>query len=135
MKHSYISKFIFAFILLLATSSGSLFAQGVTTSAMNGTVTDENGDAMPNANVIAVHEPSGTQYGVSTMVNGRFNLLKLRPGGPYTITVSFVGYTTETEENINLKLSQNLELQFVLTPEDIEITGVTVVAEKSSILS
>jgi len=135
MKNSYFCKFIFAFILLLVTSSGSLFAQGVTTSAMNGTVTDASGDPMPGANIIAVHEPSGTQYGVSTMVNGRFNLLKLRPGGPYTLTVSFVGYTTQKEENINLKLSQNLEISFVLTPEDIEITGVTVVAEKSSILS
>ncbi len=135
MKNSYFSKFIFAFIVLLVTSSSSLFAQGVTTAAMNGTVTDANGDPLPNANVIAVHEPSGTQYGVSTLVNGRFNLLKLRPGGPYTLTVSFIGYTTQKEENINLKLSQNLEISFVLTPEDIEITGVTVVAEKSSILS
>jgi len=135
MKNSYFSKFIFAFILLLVTSSSSLFAQGVTTSAMNGTVTDASGDPLPGANIIAVHEPSGTQYGVSTMVNGRFNLLKLRPGGPYTLTVSFIGYTTQKEENINLKLSQNLELQFVLVETDIEITGVTVVAEKSSILS
>ncbi len=135
MKNSYFSKFLFAFILLLVTSSSSLFAQGVTTSAMNGTVTDASGDPLPGANIIAVHEPSGTQYGVSTMVNGRFNLLKLRPGGPYTLTVSFIGYTTQKEENINLKLSQNLELQFVLVETDIEITGVTVVAEKSSILS
>ncbi|MCH7964287.1 MAG: carboxypeptidase regulatory-like domain-containing protein [Bacteroidetes bacterium] len=135
MKNSYFSKFIFAFILLLVTSSGSLFAQGVTTSAMNGTVTDASGDPLPNANVIAVHEPSGTQYGVSTMINGRFNLLKLRPGGPYTVTVSFVGYNTQTEENIKLQLSQNLELQFVLTESEFEISGVTVVAEKSSILS
>ena len=135
MKNSYFSKFIFAFILLLVTSSGSMFAQGVTTSAMNGTVTDENGDALPNANVIAVHEPSGTQYGVSTRVDGRFNLLKLRPGGPYTLTVSFVGYASQKEENINLKLRQNLELNFVLTPTDFEISGITVVAEKSAILS
>ncbi|MCZ6702617.1 MAG: carboxypeptidase-like regulatory domain-containing protein, partial [Ignavibacteria bacterium] len=132
MKNSYFSKFLFAFILLLVTSSSSLFAQGVTTSAMNGTVTDENGDPLPNANVIAVHEPSGTQYGVSTMINGRFNLLKLRPGGPYTLTISFVGYASQKEENITLKLSQNLELNFVLTPTDFEISGITVVAEQSA---
>ncbi|MBT8387113.1 MAG: carboxypeptidase regulatory-like domain-containing protein, partial [Ignavibacteria bacterium] len=135
MKNSYFSKFIFAFFILLGLSSSSLFAQGVTTAAMNGIVTDENGDGLPNANVIAVHEPSGTQYGVSTRVDGKFNLLKLRTGGPYTITASFVGYTSEKQENIFLKLSQNYEVNFPLSTEEVEITGVTVVAEKNAILS
>jgi hypothetical protein len=135
MKNSYFSKFIFASIIVLVIGSGSLFAQGVTTAAMNGTVTDENGDGLPNANVIAIHEPSGTQYGVSTRVDGKFNLLKLRTGGPYTITASFVGYTSETQENIYLKLSQNYEVNFPLSTVDFEITGVTVVAEKNAILS
>jgi len=128
MDKSYFSKFIFAFILLL-------FAQGVTTAAMHGTVTTEDGGALPNANVIAVHQPSGTQYGVSSRVDGRFNLLKLRTGGPYIITVSFVGYTSQQQENITLKLSQNYEVNFTLLPEEVEITGVTVIGEKNAILS
>jgi hypothetical protein len=135
MNKGYFSKFIFAFILLLVTSSGSMFAQGVTTAAMNGTVTTEDGEALPNANVIAVHEPTGTQYGVSTRIDGKFNLLKLRTGGPYTITISFVGYTTQKQENIYLKLSQNYEVNFSLSTEDVEITGVTVIGEKNAILS
>ncbi|RLC75132.1 MAG: TonB-dependent receptor, partial [Chloroflexi bacterium] len=135
MKKSYFYKFIFAFILLLVTSSGSLFAQGVTTAAMHGTVTTEDGEVLPSANVIAVHQPSGTQYGVSSRVDGRFNLLKLRTGGPYTITVSFVGYTSQQQENITLRLSQNYEVNFTLSPEEVEITGVTVIGEKNAILS
>lgn len=135
MSKSYFSKFIFAFIILLVLSSSSLFAQGVRTSAMHGTVTDANNDALPNANIIATHEPSGTIYGISTRDNGRFNLLNLRPGGPYTVTVSYVGFASQEVGDIDLRLSQDLELNFVLTTEEYEISGVTVVAEKNAILS
>ena len=135
MKNNYFNKSIFTSIFLLVISSSSLFAQGVTSSAMHGTVIDEDGEALPSANVIAVHEPTGTQYGVSTRIDGGFNLLNLRPGGPYTITVSFVGYTSQKQENIILELSQNLEVDFILSTQDFEITGVTVVAQKNAILS
>ena len=69
-----------------------IFSQGVTTASMYGLVQDSEGNPLPGANVIAEHTPSGTQYGASTRDNGIFNLPNLRVGGPYTITVSFVGF-------------------------------------------
>ncbi|MFQ5797911.1 MAG: carboxypeptidase-like regulatory domain-containing protein, partial [Bacteroidota bacterium] len=81
-----------------------LLAQGVTTGAMNGLVTDETGEPLPGANVIAVHEPSGTQYGAATRTGGLYDLPHLRIGGPYTVTVTFIGYRTEKEENVYIAL-------------------------------
>ena len=63
----------------------------VTTASMRGTVGDEYG-SLPQASVVAVHVPSGTSYGTDTQFNGTYNLPNMRVGGPYTVTVSFVGF-------------------------------------------
>lgn len=126
-----ISFFLFTFVLF---SSQLMYAQ-VTTSALNGTVVDQNGNALPGANVIVVHVPSGTQYGTSTRSDGKFNLLGLRVGGPYKATVSMVGYTAQVEEGFTLSLGQNLKIDFKLPETTIELKGVTVTAEKGSIMS
>ena len=77
-------------ILLLVGSS--LFAQGVTTAGLNGIVTDDKGEALPGANVVAVHEPTGTHYGAAARTSGAFNLPNMKIGGPYTVTTSFIGH-------------------------------------------
>lgn len=135
MKNSYFSKTCLSFLFLFLMFSGSLYAQGITTAAMHGTITEENGDALPNANVIAVHEPTGTQYGISSRLDGRYSLLKLRTGGPYTLTVSFVGFTPQTKEDIYLQLNQNLKVDFTLSTEELELADITIVAEQNAILS
>ena len=121
--------------LFLVCASPALFAQGVTTSAINGTVTDSHGDPLPGANIIAIHTPSGTQYGVTSRVDGKYNLNGLRTGGPYEIKVSFVGYRPEQTEVASLQLGQNLNLDFTLYEESVELGEVTVVGDKNAIIS
>ncbi|HTX99544.1 MAG TPA: carboxypeptidase-like regulatory domain-containing protein, partial [Bacteroidota bacterium] len=115
--------------------SSAAFGQGVTTSAINGIVTDQNGDPLPAANVVAVHVPSGTIYGISTRSDGYFNLLGLRAGGPYTVTASMVGYRSQKQENVQLQLGQNLGMDFKLVSEAVQLGEVNVVAERSAIIS
>ena len=119
--------------LLLLSSAA--FAQGVTTAAMNGVVSDNVGQPLFGANVMAVHVPSGTRFGVTTRPDGRYNLQNLRVGGPYTVTVSMVGYQPEKVEGITFQLSQNLKLDFTLTEEAVQIGEVKVVGERSAIMS
>jgi len=77
--------------MLSLFAAGALFAQ-VTTSGLNGTVTDQAGEPLVGATVIAVHTPSGTQYGTVSDIHGRYNMQGLRPGGGYMVTFSYVGY-------------------------------------------
>lgn len=117
-------------VMLLIMVTGPLSYGQVTTSSMSGTVTATDGIGLPSATVIAIHEPSGTQYGVITRPNGKFNLPNLRIGGPYKVTVSFVGYQTSEREEIFLTLGKNQTLNFVLLEtvtslEAVEITAGT----------
>ncbi len=107
-------------ILLLLTfvlsASIAVLAQGVTTATISGEVKDAAGAGLPGANIVALHVPSGTTYGSSSRADGRYTLPGLRVGGPYKITITFVGYHDYTVEGINLSLGQN----FVLNPAMVE---------------
>src|SRR5579863_8078273 len=103
----------FVFSLLGATAT---LAQ-TTTSAVTGKIADTKGDGLPGATVQVVYKPTNTSYGVTTNAEGRFFLPNLNPGGPYDITVTFVGYKTEQFNDINLKLGETLKLDAVLADQ------------------
>jgi hypothetical protein len=52
--------------------TGMLHAQGITTSSLNGIVTDRESRPVSGATVTIVHEPSGTRAETITRANGRF---------------------------------------------------------------
>jgi len=81
-----------SFVLLFA--SFAAMAQ-VTTSNIRGKVIDDQNLPLLGANIVAVHTPTGTTYGAITNEDGRYNLLNLRVGGPYTVSVSYIGFKTQ----------------------------------------
>lgn len=112
-----------------------LYAQGVTTAGMTGIVTSDKGEPLADANVIAVHEPSGRRYGASTRENGQFNIPNMRIGGPYTITVSMLGYRKESQPELYLSLGQDLRIDFQLVEEALLEKEVVVIAEQDVVLN
>lgn len=94
----------------------------VTTSTIDGLITDREGEPLAGANVVAVHEPSGTRRGVSTRSNGRYTLPNLRIGGPYTVTVTFVGFERQEQTGINLTLGKTQSVNFQLVEN---VTGLS----------
>ena len=109
------------FSLLFVFVSSVAFAQ-VTTSNIKGLILDENSQPLPGANVVAVHTPTGTKYGAASNFDGRYNLLNLRVGGPYTITVSYIGYKEQTFDNVFLTLgkTENVDLNMVPDSQQLE---------------
>ncbi len=108
--------------LLAALSLAALpiaSAQVVTTSSLRGLVTDAAGTPLPGANVVAVHTPSGTRFGVATRTDGQYLLPNLRVGGPYTVTVSFVGFRPYEVTGLELALGQEQTLDARLTAADL----------------
>lgn len=125
-----------AFLLLGSMLLAVLgYSQGVTTSAINGVVTDDKGEPLPGATVLAVHEPSGTQYGITTNAQGRYSLPAVRVGGPYKITVTFVGYQSRSLDNQNATLGQAINADFRLTEEGKALQEVVVTGSRSSVIN
>src|SRR5688572_3528137 len=62
-------------------------AQGVTTSAVTGTVTGPDGAPAPGMQVSITHTQTGSTAGTLTAGDGRYRILGLQPGGPYMLTV------------------------------------------------
>jgi hypothetical protein len=106
-------------------------AQG-TTASLTGTVLDENGDPLPGVNVVAIHEPTGTRYGAATGRNGRYTLLNVRVGGPYTVRASFVGFQTVEETGLRLALDEKQVVDFQLTPKTQELEEVQVIGRQAA---
>ncbi len=103
------------------------FAQ-VTTSSISGKVSDANG-ALPGVTVLALHQPTGTQYYAVTDDKGFYRLNNITAGGPYKMTVSCLGYTEMTYTDINVALSDNAVIDVVLQEESLALDAVTVSAE------
>jgi hypothetical protein len=135
MKPTVTTWKVVAALALCIAATSSLFAQGITTAAIGGLVVSSTGEALPGATVIAVHVESGTQYGTSTRENGRFVIPNVRVGGPYTVSVSIVGYKKVAQENVFTTVSQTSELKFTLTEEAIETAEQVIMGERHSVLN
>ena len=100
----------------------------VTTSALSGVVTDENRQAMIGATITALHTPSGTKYNAVTNMDGRYTIQGMRPGGPYTVSVSYIGYEPRSIEGVTLQLAETSNLDFDLSVDANSLGEVVVTA-------
>src|SRR5437899_8415147 len=100
--------------LALAISAGPVAAQGVTTAGVTGVVKDAQGAVIPGVTVVGVHVPSGTTYEAVSQADGRFTIPGMRVGGPYKITASLAGFTSEEKGGLTLQLGVLQDLEFVL---------------------
>ena len=107
----------------------------ITTSALSGVVKNEKGDALAGASVHVVHQPTGSEYRALTNKVGIFNIPAVRPGGPYVIHVSNVGYKMKELTDINTNLGVSTTLEIVLLDEVKTLTEVVVNSNKNNIFS
>ncbi|MBH11976.1 MAG: TonB-dependent siderophore receptor [Leeuwenhoekiella sp.] len=106
-------------LLALTLLSFSLFAQQG--NAINGTVVDQNGNALPNANVYL----ENTNYGTSSNEDGFYQISNIS-NGTYVLIVSEMGFKTFTSKaiTINGAVTLNVKLQEdVSALDDVIISG------------
>lgn len=124
--------FLTAVLVLFTTTA---FSQGVTTSSLGGKVTDSNGEPLPGANVVAVHLPSGTTYGAVTDFDGFYRISNMRVGGPYKITISYIGFKEFIRDNEFLQLGQGSRISATLSESATALDEIVVTAQGSGIFN
>jgi hypothetical protein len=123
----------FCLTAILLMLGGVAKAQ-VTTSSISGIVKDTKGEVLVGATLLAVHTPSGTTYGTVTNEDGRFNVTNMRIGGPYKVTVSYVGYKTFEMNVAALKLGEPAKFNLTLAEDAMALDAVEVVYQKNDLL-
>ena len=116
-----------AFLLMIVPA----YAQ-VTTSSLAGQITDESGEPLIGAAVIAVHTPSGTQYYAVTNEDGRYAIQGMRTGGPYEVTYSLIGCQSVVVPDIVLALAETYQQNVVLKTATELLNEAIVVASAAS---
>jgi hypothetical protein len=115
-------KIIFIFIFFLSFIGYSQ----VTTSGISGTVKTTSGERIPGASVQVIHVPTGTKYNTISTATGGYAVQAIKPGGPYTVKVSFVGSITSEITEIMAPLGSTVTVDAVLADETNQLQEVVV---------
>lgn len=118
---------IFLLYCMFLLSIGQVWAQD-DRAVISGIVTDELGLEVIGAAVQVKNESTGFHTGSITNENGAYTLKQLPLGGPYSITVTYVGYGEQKKTGYTLNQGDLLRLDFQLKEESIVMEAVEVVA-------
>jgi hypothetical protein len=89
---------------------------------------------VPGATITAVHKPSGSTYDTVTRADGRFAILGMRVGGPYTVKAELSGFQPKTLDGVTLSLG--VETDLVLTLSNVAASEqVTVVGQADPVFA
>ncbi len=127
-----IGKFLLSLLMITSITLGANAQE--TTSDIQGTVSSGK-TAIAGVTIVAIHQPTGTKYTTSTRQDGRYNLANLKIGGPYSISASFVGFKTETAEDITLNLGQTHKQNFNIVESTNTLKEVVVKSGSDKVFS
>jgi hypothetical protein len=118
-------KRLLSFLLVVLLAPFFMEAQ-VTTSSIVGFVKSDSGSPLESATVTAIHQPSGTRYVTLTKKNGNFTIPNTRIGGPYQLTIEYVGYKPQIIDNITLNLGEPFSTDITLSSTSAILKEVTI---------
>lgn len=121
-------KITFLSLIAMFLVTVSSLAQGVTTSSISGRVLDNTEGPLPGANIIATHVPTGSVYGAVTDFDGFYRLPNLKSGGPYNVTITYVGFEDYALNGFSLSLGETKRISVTMQEnanalDEIVITG------------
>ncbi len=120
-------------LLTMIFVSPAIFGQGVTTASLGGSITNQEGETLIGVNVTAIHTPTGTFYGSSSDALGNYRMDNMKVGGPYSVTISYVGYGDVVGSNIFLRLGEKYSFNAQMGEGALQLDEVVVYAKAGSV--
>ena len=115
-----ITKGLLSAAIALVTAS-FVFAQGPTTGRIEGTVSDQKGAVVPNAEISIVNKEKGTEFKTRTDASGHYVTLPLPPGS-YRITASAPGFMSlESDASVNITETRVVDHELVVAGQAVTV--------------
>ena len=121
-----------AFSLCFPTSG---FAQGVTTGAVSGTISNDQGQPVESAHIEVVNRATGSRSGTISRGDGRYYVQGLEVGGPYTVTARRIGFTPRDSTDVYVALGQNARVDLRMNTQATQLAGVQIMSASSGVIS
>src|SRR6202140_2898519 len=116
---------LFVTFVMILLVSGRIYPQ-VVGATLSGTVTDQSGAAIPNAQSSIKNASTGVTRNITSDTAGFYTAPNLLPGN-YEITVSARGFATQLRTGITLDVGAqqvlNITMQVGQVTEKVEVTG------------
>jgi hypothetical protein len=119
-RFTYLS---FTCLFFLLAQTQTVFGQ-VDQGSVSGIVQDASGAVVPNAKVTLLNKDQGLSLETTTQANGEYNFTPVRIGN-YSLSVTAPGFSTTTQENLQVSVQQHLQVNIQLktgaTTETVEV--------------
>lgn len=120
---------LFLMLMLFVTTWG--IAQ-TTSSTIYGVVKDSGGETVIGATVAVTHIASGTKYYSITNSSGYYNIPAVRPGGPFFVQISYVGFKTFETKEVYTSLGASTAVNAILAEDVTSLKEVVISTEGST---
>ncbi len=120
--------FVFVGMALLIVSITVSAAAQLTTATIHGKVTNQNGTALPAAEIDAVNSASGFVKTVMSGPDGSYTMAGIQPG-EYNLVIAAPGFQARNE-TVRILVGQNIEMNLVMSPDAVMNQNITVVGNQ-----
>src|SRR3954470_15918566 len=124
-----------AALALAVVAPASVRAQGVTTGALTGTITDDAGQGVEGAQIQLRNARTGLNIGTLSRASGLYTIQGIAPDNDYTVVVRRIGYAPLTRTGIAIGLGQTRREDFRLGREAAVLSTVTVTATTDPVIN
>jgi hypothetical protein len=124
-----------AVLALVVVAPAPARAQGVTTGALTGTITDDAGQGVEGAQIQLRNARTGLNIGTLSRASGLYSIQGISPDNDYSVVVRRIGYAPLTRTGVTVSLGQTRREDFKLSREAAVLSTVTVTATTDPVIN